>query len=354
MRTTAREVNISETEKAQLEKLAFRPKTQRRLAQRARCVLLCAEGMKVLHVARQVGMTAVTVRKWRDRFVEHGLDGLSDETRCGRPRKLSAATVQAVVHATQFEKPPAGRTHWSRSTMARRFHTNASAIGEIWRTYGLQPHRTKTFKISLDPAFADKVRDIVGLYLNPPDKALVLCVDEKSQIQALERTQPLLPLRPGQVERRTHDYVRHGTTCLFAALDIQTGKVIGHLSRRHRHQEFLAFLKKLERMTPSHLQLHLVLDNYGTHKHKTVRQWLSQHPRYRLHFTPTGASWLNMVESWFSLLTRRRIRRGVFHSLRELIVAIEQYIQVNNKSPKPLTWTKTPTQILGHSHVVRN
>jgi transposase len=354
MLTTARVVNISSEQKAQLEKLAFRPKAERRMAQRARCVLDCASGMKVLHVARQVGMTPVSVRKWRDRFLERGVDGLNDDPRPGQPRKLSPQTVRAIVRATQFEAPPADRTHWSRATMAKRFNTNASAIGEIWRTYGLQPHRTQTFKISTDPEFAEKVHDVVGLYLNPPDKALVLCVDEKSQIQALDRTQPLLPLRPGQVERRTHDYVRHGTACLFAALDIQTGKVIGHTTKRHRHQEFLGFLKKLDRTTPPQLDLHLVLDNYGTHKHKTVRQWLAAHPRFHLHFTPTSSSWLNLIESWFSALTRKRLRRGIFRSLRELIEAIEEYIRANNKAPKPFTWTKTPTHILNHKHLVRN
>lgn len=354
MLTNARAVEISSEQKAQLEKLAFRPKSERRMAQRARCVLGCANGMKVLHVAREVGMTPVSVRKWRERFIERGFDGLLDDPRPGQPRKLSPQTVKAIIRATQFEQPPADRTHWSRATMAKRFGTNASAIGEIWRTYGLQPHRSQTFKISTDPEFAEKVRDVVGLYLNPPDKALVLCVDEKSQIQALDRTQPLLQLRPGQVERRTHDYVRHGTACLFAALDIQTGKVIGHTTQRHRHQEFLTFLKKLERTTPAQLDLHVVLDNYGTHKHKTVRQWLAEHPRFHRHFTPTGASWLNLIESWFSALTRKRLRRGIFRSLRELIDAIQGYIRVNNKAPKPFTWTKTPTQILKHSHVVKN
>jgi transposase len=354
MRLTARKVNLSEAQRIELEKLSGKPTAQRRMAQRARCVLMCADGHAVMEVARRLAMTPVTVRKWRDRYVERGLDGLADDPRPGQPRKLSARTVQAIARATQFEQPPAGRTHWSRSTMAKRFGTNATMIGTIWQTYGLQPHRSETFKISTDPKLVEKVHDIVGLYLNPPDKALVLCVDEKSQIQALDRTQPLLPLRPGQVERRTHDYVRHGTACLFAALDIQTGKVIGHVTRRHRHQEFLELLRKLDRETPANMDLHLVLDNYGTHKHKRVRAWLDLHPRFHLHFTPTGASWLNMIESWFSALTRNRIRRGVFHSLRELITALQEYIRINNGKPRPFTWTKTPTEILSHSHMIRN
>lgn len=353
MQMTARVVNIDEEQKAQLKAVLSRPTAQYRMVQRARCVLMCSEGAKVLHVAKAVGMTPVTVRKWRDRFAERGVEGLEDDPRPGQPRKLSPEVVKAIVHATQHEAPPPGNTHWSRATMARRFGTNASAIGEIWRTYGLQPHRTQTFKISTDPQFVEKVHDVVGLYLNPPDKALVLCVDEKSQIQALDRTQPLLPLRPGQVERRTHDYVRHGTATLFAALNIQTGKVIGHITSRHRHQEFLAFLKKLDRQTPAELDLHLVLDNYGTHKHATVQRWLESHPRFHLHFTPTGSSWLNMVECWFSGLTRRRLKRGVFRSVRELIEALQEYIRVNNRQPKPFVWTKTPTQLLKH-RIVKN
>ena len=354
MPMTACPVEISEPQRVFLESLASRPTAERRLAERARCVLLCARGDKVLHVASAMAMTPVTVRKWRDRFARLGVDGLGDRPRSGQPPKLSPETVKAIVHATQFEKPPAGRTHWSRTTMAARFSTNASAIGDIWRTYGLQPHRSATFKISTDPAFVEKLHDVVGLYLDPPDRALVLCVDEKSQIQALDRTQPLLPLRPGQIERRTHDYVRHGTATLFAALDIQTGKVIGHVARRHRHQEFLTFLKKLDRDTPQNLDLHLIVDNYGTHKHKAVRAWLAEHPRLRLHFTPTSSSWLNMVESWFSGLSRRRLKRGVFKSVRELVMALEEYIRTNNKAPKPFRWTKTPTQILSRTRVVTN
>ncbi len=354
MRLTAEKVKLSDSQISELRSILRAPTAQQRMSLRASCVVLCAEGIEISEVARRLKTTRVTVRKWRDRYVQSGMDGLRDDPRSGQPRKMSEQMVKQIVQATQKEKPPAGRTHWSRETMAKRFKTNPSAIGDIWRTYNLQPHRTKTFKISTDPQLVEKVKDVVGLYLNPPDKALVLCVDEKSQIQALDRTQPLLPLRPGQVERHTHDYARNGTTTLFAALDIQTGKVIGHVSERHRHQEFLLFLQKLDRNTPAKLDLHLVLDNYGTHKHKTVRTWLEEHPRFHLHFTPTSGSWLNMVESWFSALTRKRLRRGVFKSLKELDQALREYIRVNNKNPKPFAWTKTATQILSHKHMVKN
>lgn len=234
------------------------------------------------------------------------------------------------------------------------FETNMTAISRILRTYGRKPHLTKTFKNSTDPQLVPKVRDIVRLYLNPPDKALVMCVDEKSQIQALNRTQPTLPLRPDQIERQTHDYVRHGTATLFAALDIQSGSLIGHVCSRHRHQEFLEFLIKHDKQTPAKLDLHLVLDNYGTHSHKVVRAWLEEHPRFRLHFTPTSGSWMNMVESWFSVLTRRRLKRGVFKSRRELVQALKEYIRENNKNPKPFVWIKSAKQILSHSHMAMN
>lgn len=330
------------------------PKTQQRLVFRATLVLACAEGEEITEIARRLNTTRVSVRKWRDRFLSSGVDGLIDAPRSGQPRKLNAATVEKIVKAVQFEPAPKGATQWSCTSLAKKFRTNAMAISRILRTYGLKPHRTKTFKISKDPELLIKVHDVVGLYLNPPDKAVVLCVDEKSQIQALDRTQPTLPLRPDQIERQTHDYVRHGTATLFAALNIQTGAVIGHIAKRHRHSEFLDFLKKLDRQTPAQLDMHLVLDNYGTHKHKTVRQWLELHPRFHLHFTPTSGSWMNMVESWFSILQRRRLKRGVFKSLQQLVQALEEYIRVNNKNPKPFVWTKTANQILSHSHMVTN
>ncbi len=345
-------VYIDEAQRMHLMRLMNSPKTEQRMVFRATVVLACADGEEISQIARRLETTRVSVRKWRDRFLSHGIDGLIDAPRSGQPKKLSAATVEKIVKTVQFSPPPKGATQWSCTSLAKKFGTNPMAISRILRTYGLKPHRTKTFKVSTDPQLIDKVHDVVGLYLNPPDKALVLCVDEKSQIQALDRTQPTLPLRPDQIERQTHDYVRHGTATLFAALDIQTGKVIGHIAKRHRHSEFLDFLKKLDRETPADLDLHLVLDNYGTHKHKTVRAWLALHPRFHLHFTPTSGSWMNLVESWFSILQRRRLKRGVFKSLKQLIQALNEYILVNNKNPKPFTWTKTANQILNHSHMV--
>lgn len=330
------------------------PKTEQRMVFRATVVLACGEGDDVSEIARRLETTRVSVRKWRDRFLSHGVDGLIDAARSGQPKKLSPATVEKIVKTVQCAPSPKGSTHWSCTSLAQKFGTNPMAISRILRTYGLKPHRSSTFKISTDPELVNKVHDVVGLYMNPPDKALVLCVDEKSQIQALDRTQPTLPLRPDQIERRTHDYVRHGTATLFAALDIQTGAVIGHVAKRHRHLEFLEFLQKLDRQTPAELDLHLVLDNYGTHKHKNVRAWLALHPRFHLHFTPTSGSWMNLVESWFSILQRRRLKRGVFKSLKELVLALEEYIRINNKNPKPFVWTKTAKQILSHSHMVRN
>lgn len=347
-------VNVNKTQKGELARLLNSPKTEQRLVFRARIVLACSQGKDLAEIAREFQTTRMSVRKWRDRFVQHGMSGLVDAPRSGQPRKLPPETIEKIIKCVQFDPPPAGHTQWSCSTLAKKFRTNMTAISRILRTYGLKPHRTKTFKISTDPQLSSKVRDIVGLYLNPPDKALVLCVDEKSQIQALDRTQPTLPLRPDQIERQTHDYVRHGTATLFAALDIQSGSVIGHIANRHRHQEFLEFLIKLDKQTPAKLDLHLVLDNYGTHSHKVVRTWLEDHPRFHLHFTPTSGSWMNMVESWFSILTRRRLKRGVFKSVTELVQALKEYIRVNNKNPKPFVWTKSAKQILSHSHMAIN
>ncbi len=354
MRLYAITVKISSKDRQQLSQIVGHPATSQRLAFRCRCVLGCAEGLDVSEVARQLGVTRMPVRKWRDRFLEKGLEGLKDAPRPGQPRKLSQENVDEIVRITQTEAPPAGRTHWSCATMAERFGVTAMTISRIWRAYGLQPHRTQTFKISKDPKLAEKVRDVVGLYMNPPEKAMVFCVDEKSQIQALDRTQPLLQLRPGQVERCTHDYVRHGTTTLFAALDVATGKVIEQISSRHRAKEFLAFLKKLDKQTPGDMDLHLVLDNYATHKTQAVREWLARHPRFHLHFTPTSGSWLNMVESWFSGLTRKRLKRGVFQSLDDLVKALKEFIKINNKNPKPFVWTKSASELLRHSHMNTN
>jgi len=273
------------------------------------------------------------------------VDGLLDEPRPGAPRTITDAQVERVVTLT-LETAPRDATHWSTRAMAARCGLSQSAVGRIWRAFGLQPHRTETFKLSKDPLFIDKVRDIVGLYLAPPDRALVLCVDEKSQIQALDRSQPLLPMRPGQVERRTHDYVRHGTTSLFAALDVKTGEVIGRCHRRHRAVEFRTFLDTIEAAVPEDLDVHLVVDNYATHKTPLIRRWLAKRPRYHMHFTPTGASWLNQVERWFATLTQKQIRRGVHRSTRALETAIKEYIAIANETPRPFAWTKSADDIL--------
>lgn len=273
------------------------------------------------------------------------LDGLLDEPRPGAPRSITDAQVEQVVTLT-LERVPRDATHWSTRSMAKICGMSQSAISRIWRAFALQPHRTETFKLSRDPLFIDKVRDIVGLYMNPPDRALVLCVDEKSQIQALDRTQPILPMRPGQVERRTHDYTRHGTTSLFAALDVKTGCVIGQCHRRHRTIEFRKFLEEIDEAVPEGLNIHLILDNDGTHKTPIIQRWLAKRPRYHVHFTPTGASWINLVERWFAALTEKQLRRGTFRSTRQLEAAIKQYLAIHNENPIPFVWTKTPDEIL--------
>ena len=328
-----------------LEGYTQRRKTAQALALRARIVLGCAAGLSNKAVAARERVTAQTVGKWRQRFVEHGLDGLLDEPRPGVPRKIDDAKVESVIVRT-LESQPSGATHWSTRSMARHSGISTSSVGRIWRAFGLQPHRLETFKLSSDPLFVEKVRDVVGLYLNPPDHALVLCVDEKSQIQALDRTQPLLPMRPGQIERRTHDYQRHGTTSLFAALDILTGRVIGRCYQRHRALEFRRFLATVEHAVPTDLDIHLVLDNYATHKAPPVKAWLARHPRYHLHFTPTSTSWLNQVERWFALLADKQIKRGVHRSVQELKAAITTFIQAHNDDPKPFIWTKSADAIL--------
>jgi transposase len=292
-----------------------------------------------------MGITRQTVGKWRSRFLQAGVDGLLDEPRPGAPRSISDEDVERVLTLT-LESTPEDATHWSTRSMAKASGLSQSAISRIWRAFALQPHRTETFKLSTDPLFIEKVRDIVGLYLNPPDRALVLCVDEKSQIQALDRTQPLLSMRPGQIERRTHDYVRHGTTSLFAALDVKTGEVIGECHRRHRSVEFRAFLDRIEAEVPPDLDVHLIVDNYGTHKTELIKRWLAKRPRFHLHFTPTGASWLNLIERWFAALTEKQIRRSAHRSTRELESAILRYIDHGNQDPTPFIWTKTADQIL--------
>jgi transposase len=322
-----------------------RPKTAQALALRARIVLFCATGLSNTAVAHRLHLTGATVCKWRQRFVQFRLDGLLDEPRPGTSRRLSDAAVERVLART-LETQPEAATHWSTRSLAEATGLSQSSISRIWRAFSLQPHRSESFKLSRDPLFIEKVRDIVGLYLNPPDRALVLCVDEKSQIQALDRTAPLLPLRPGQIERRSHDYQRHGTTSLFAAFDVASGKVLGQLHRRHRSREFRRFLDTIERNVPAALEVHLILDNYGTHKTQLIRRWLAKRPRFRLHFTPTSASWLNLVERWFAELTEKQIRRGVHRSTLQLENAIRHFIEHHNQHPKPFVWTKSADQIL--------
>ena len=339
------ELLISEAERDELERLARRPKTAQALALRARIILRCSSGALNQDVARDLGVCNVTVGKWRERFVRNRVAGLLDEPRPGAPRTVGDDQVERVIRFT-LEQKPEDATHWSQRSMAKRTGLSRSTIGRIWHAFSLQPHRVETFKLSTDPYFIEKVRDVVGLYMAPPDRALVLCVDEKSQIQALDRSQPLLPLMPGQVERRTHDYVRHGTTSLFAALDTATGEVIGQIHRRHRSLEFRKFLDHIDAQVPADLGVHLILDNYGTHKTPRIRRWLARHPRFHLHFTPTGSSWLNLVERFFALLTEKQIRRGVHRSVIQLEDAIRAYLSTYNRDPRAFRWTKTADEIL--------
>jgi transposase len=305
----------------------------------------CAEGLDNQAVAKKLRCSKGMVGMWRARFLAGRLEALYDEPRPGAPRKVSDEQVEQVVIQT-LENTPRGQTHWSTRELAKVTGLSRMTISRIWRSFGLQPHRSETFKLSPDPQLIEKVRDIVGLYMNPPDHAMVLCVDEKSQIQALDRTQPLLPMRPGQAERRTHDYKRHGTTSLFAALELKTSRVIGQLHRRHRSAEFRRFLDRIEAQVPAEMDVHIIADNYGTHKTALIRQWFAKRPRFHLHFTPTYGSWINLVERWFAELTNKRIRRGVFRSVRELEAAIREYIEAHNEDPKPFTWTRTADQIL--------
>lgn len=339
------ELTLAPDERTTLEGWVRRRKTAQSLSQRARIVLACADGKANTTVAGEVGLTRLTVGKWRARFLERRLDGLLDEPRPGTPRRVSDADIERVLVRT-LETTPRDATHWSTRSMAEVSGLSASTIGRIWRAFSLQPHRTESFKLSKDPLFIEKVRDVVGLYMNPPDKALVLCVDEKSQIQALNRTQPLLPMRPGQVERRTHDYVRYGTTSLFAALDVKTGEVIGKCHRRHRSVEFRKFLDQIDAAVPSGLDVHMILDNYATHKTALIRRWLAKRPRFHMHFTPTSSSWLNLVERWFATLTEKQLRRGVHRSTQELEAAIYSYLEMSNEDLRPFKWTKTADEIL--------
>lgn len=326
-----------------LEGIARRHKSAQAAALRARIVLLCADGMSNTEIARTLRVSMPTVGKWRTRFIAHRIEGLLDEPRPGTPRTVDDAKVEDVVIRT-LETTPKGATHWSRSSMARVAGISASTVGRIWRAFGLKPHLSETFKLSPDPQFIEKVRDIVGLYLSPPENAIVLCVDEKSQMQALERTQPLLPLRPGQAERRSHDYRRHGTTSLFAALDAHRGEVIHRTFRNHRHQEFIRFLELIEERVSDGIDVHLVLDNYATHKTPRVRRWFAKRPHFHVHFTPTYASWINLVERLFAEVTDKAIRRGSFRSVRELEKAATEYLET--RAVRPFVWTATADDIL--------
>jgi transposase len=341
------ELILSDEERQTLARWARRPKSSQQLALRSRIVLACGGGRTNQQVAKELRVSMPTVGKWRARFVTRRLDGLLDEPRPGAPRTISDEQVEAVIVKT-LETKPEHATHWSTRGMAQATGLSQTAISRIWRAFNVQPHRTETFKLSTDPLFIDKVRDIVGLYMNPPDRAVVLCVDEKSQVQALDRSQPLLPMSPGQVERHTHDYARHGTTSLFAALNVATGKVIGNCQQKHRHQEFIKFLELIDEQVPETpgVEVQLVMDNYATHKTPRVRRWFARHPRFHVHFTPTSASWLNQVERFFAEITAKRIRRGAFRSVKALRTAIEQYLDHHNQNPRPFAWTADADLIL--------
>lgn len=339
------ELILKACERGELKRLARRRTVGAATALRARIVLKCAEGGENIDVAEELGVCNNTVGKWRKRYIESGIEGLLDEPRVGRPRTVTDEIVEQIVDTTLHEDPKAA-THWSSRMLAKHLQVTPTAVLRVWRAFGLRPDRTESFSLSKDPQFVEKVRDIVGLYMSPPDNAIVLCVDEKSQIQALDRTQPLLPMMPTHPERRTATYARHGTTSLFAALNVATGNVIGKLFQRHRSVEFVKFLGEIEKSVPEHLDIHLVMDNYATHKTPKVQRWLARRPRFYIHFTPTSASWLNLVESFFSILERRVCKRGIHRSTRALKKDIKSFLDDHNGDPKPFIWTKTADQIL--------
>jgi transposase len=339
-------LNLTAEERDKLAMLARRPKSAQAMAMRARIVLGCDEGLSNGAVAKKLQITGATVCKWRERFRVNRLEGLLDEPRPGTPRSIADKQVEAVVTKT-LESMPANSTHWSTRLMAKKAGLSQTAIVRIWRAFGLQPHRVENFKFSKDPQFVEKVRDIVGLYMHPPDRAIVLCVDEKSQVQALNRTQPILPMAPGVPARQSHDYERHGVTSLFAAMDVASGVTISNCYRRHRHQEFLRFLNDVDANLPRGLDVHLVMDNYGTHKVNQVRGWLTRHPRYHVHFTPTSGSWLNLVERLFAEVTERCVRRGSHTAVGQLEKAMLAYLDKRNQNPKPFVWTADADLILG-------
>jgi putative transposase len=338
-------LSLSDQERAQVESFASSRSLSHGLVRRAKIILLSADGMSNTAIAHKLGLTGNTAGKWRRRYLAEGIQGLYGEVRPGRPRSISDEKVAVLVRKTLKTRPKDG-AHWTVRTMAAQSRLSKSTVHRIWKAFGLHPHRQRHFKLSTDPFFIEKLRDIAGLYLNPPDNALVLCVDEKSQIQALDRSQPLLPLGLGYAEGVTHDYVRHGTTTLFAALDIATGTVITRCRQRHRHQEFLQFLRQIDSSVPKELDVHLVIDNYATHKHAKVRRWLAARPRYHVHYTPTYASWLNQVDIWFGIITQRAIRRGAFRSVRQLIQKIQDFVDHYNRESRPFVWVATADSIL--------
>ena len=344
-RGAAVKIVLSQDEREVLERWTRRRKIAHAEALRAQIVLLASDGLSNCAIADELSISRLTAGLWRKRFARERLDGLCDEPRPGAPRKIDDDKIANIVTKT-LESAPRGATHWSTRSMSKAAGVSISSVHRIWRAFALQPHRTETFKLSKDPLFVEKVRDIVGLYLDPPDRALVLCVDEKSQIQALDRTQPLLPMRPGQTERRTHDYKRHGVVSLFAALDVKAGTVIGKCMARHRAQDFRKFLDEVERNVPAKLDVHIVMDNASSHKTKMIRNWFAKRPRWHVHFTPTSSSWINQVERFFALLSEKQIKRGAHRSTRELKTAIHAYIDANNAQPKPFRWTKSADDIL--------
>ncbi|BCH29931.1 IS630 family transposase [Mesorhizobium sp. L-8-10] len=347
-------IYVSPADRARLERLVANRNTSRKAAWRAEIVLATADGLGTMAIMRRTGKSKPAVWRWQERYIEAGVDGLlRDKTRPARKKPLSVEVKLAVLTKTAQERPPGGGTHWSARTMARTVGISHRSVQRIWAEAGLKPHLVTTFKLSNDPKFAEKVTDVVGLYLNPPDKALVFCVDEKSQIQALDRTQPGLPMKKGRAGTMTHDYKRHGTTTLFAALDVKTGAVIGECQPKHRAKEFIRFLRTIDRNTPKSLDVHLIVDNYSTHKTQAVKDWLAKHPRFKLHFIPTSSSWLNQVERFFAEITRKRIRRGVFTSVAQLETAICDYLDAHNADPKPFVWTKSADVILAKVHRAR-
>jgi transposase len=339
------ELALTDDERATLQHWARRAKSSQALAERCRIVLACAEGASNMEVATRLGVSRPTVTKWRARFVARRLEGLVDEPRPGAPRRLTDEQVERVI-VTTLEQTPADATHWSTRSLARTLGMNQTAVSRIWRAFGLKPHLTEAFKLSTDPQFIDKVRDVVGLYLNPPEAALVLCVDEKTQVQAVDRTAPVLPLLPGTPQRRTHDYTRHGTTNLYAALDVASGKVISQMTARHRAVELKRFLARIDQTVPADLGVHVICDNSSTHKTPAIQRWLTAHPRFQLHFTPTYSSWLNLVERWFAELTTKWLRRGTHRSVTQLEQAIQSWIERWNSDPRPFVWTRSADEIL--------